>query len=219
MGARVYLASIARFTSLDPVAGGTANNYVYALDPINFSDYSGNCILQCAGGSSLQGSTRIVQGSSPAIQGSKAAVQTTISSQRLQGTRATTIYIRAIPKSTAKPAARTYDNSTARGVARVAHMALEFAAVPPYAEYFVTYKVRHFVVDHAQGFQYMPLNYWMLGIEATGLSMDAGIDLLKGESVGDEAQKGCTLPWHSTTGFCGPYIYLPGISNDGKIDW
>jgi len=41
MGARVYIPGIARFLQVDPVEGGTPNNYVYPTDPINDFDLTG----------------------------------------------------------------------------------------------------------------------------------------------------------------------------------
>jgi uncharacterized protein RhaS with RHS repeats len=41
MGHRVYLPTLGRFLQVDPIEGGTLNPYVYAHDPVNMDDYSG----------------------------------------------------------------------------------------------------------------------------------------------------------------------------------
>mgnify|MGYP000167914488 CR=1 FL=1 len=44
MGVRSYVPEMGRFTSLDPVSGGSANAYDYAFqDPINVVDVDGRC--------------------------------------------------------------------------------------------------------------------------------------------------------------------------------
>jgi RHS repeat-associated protein len=45
MGARVYLPTAGRFTSPDPIEGGTPNNYVYPVDPVDTQDFSGKVCM------------------------------------------------------------------------------------------------------------------------------------------------------------------------------
>lgn len=45
MGARIYIPEIGRFLQVDPVEGGTQNDYVYPVDPVNGSDFSGKFLV------------------------------------------------------------------------------------------------------------------------------------------------------------------------------
>ncbi|HEY8886720.1 MAG TPA: PA14 domain-containing protein [Candidatus Microsaccharimonas sp.] len=46
MGSRVYIPGLGRFLNVDPIEGGTPNNYIYTPDPINSQDYNGDAIWQ-----------------------------------------------------------------------------------------------------------------------------------------------------------------------------
>ncbi len=45
MGARGYDANLGRFLEVDPIEGGAANDYSYAVDPRTHADLSGRCVV------------------------------------------------------------------------------------------------------------------------------------------------------------------------------
>ena len=128
----MYLPTLGRFTSVDRVPGGTANNYVYTLDPINSNDYSGNACYSwgCTlGGGSLGPSTNsttrlqpagnTVQAPAQYSQGGNLNPQTTVGGGVVQSSRSVGRRVVLAPSKPATPAAKARDNSTALPAARV----------------------------------------------------------------------------------------------------
>jgi RHS repeat-associated protein len=68
MGARVYIPGIGRFLQVDPIEGGTENNYVYPVDAVNEFDLSGNTAQSIAAPTDAGGHYCAVSGFSQCLK-------------------------------------------------------------------------------------------------------------------------------------------------------
>jgi len=112
------------------------------------------------------------------------------------------------------------------------HAALDLAAVPPYARYYVANKLARAINSVGEEFG-VPgevvahaLNLPLAITQAQGLSEDALIDWIKGhtvadESICDEGVEGPINPLHDylPEPLKGPETYLPGIHENGEVDF
>jgi len=112
------------------------------------------------------------------------------------------------------------------------HIALDLAAVPPYAAYYASYNVMHAVNQFGDRFGPVGtvasrvIDSPLLIPQAIGLVGDVAIDWVKGhtvnnESTCDEGKKGYINPLHDYVPgpLKGPQVYLPGVHSDGHFDW
>jgi len=112
------------------------------------------------------------------------------------------------------------------------HAGLDIAAVPPYAIYYGSYELAHGINSEGEQFglpgevishlESLPLAQ----LQALGLSGDVLLDWIKGhtvnsESICDEGKVGYINPLHEYLPgpLKGPETYLPGVHENGEIDF
>jgi len=114
----------------------------------------------------------------------------------------------------------------------IAHVTLDLLAVPPYLAYYSSYTIAHTINSFGDRYGLVGrsvshiLAVPLVPAEAIGLGGDVLVDWVKGhtvnnESICDEGKVGYINPLHAYVPgpFKGPTTYLPGIHENGQVDF
>jgi RHS repeat-associated protein len=179
MGARAYLPSIGRFTSMDPVPGGNVNAYAYPLDPVNFSDVSGMCMLQCTA------SVSYFQPAAPVT-----TYQNTISTSRIQAAATAVLYARPSQTATRAQAPAHQEDTlryaapsvTSSNIANIKNVPLRYTAAPAGGDGFNLFNAASSASDYSDAGEVVGTGVGCV-IGAGAISFIAGPEVAEGGCI------------------------------------